>query len=87
MNKLDPFFVTEVKGESIQLPVLFWKIVYFRKKKDGKIYRVGFLMGQSSLLFENGIAEEAVLEATPTEEDKLFMEFDKAETYQVNGHH
>ena len=84
LNRLDPFFVTKVKGATIQLPVLFWKIVYFRKKKDGKIYRVGFLMGQSSLLFENGIAEEVEPEAVPTDEDKLFMEFDKAETYQVN---
>ncbi len=84
LMKLDPFFVTEVNGENIQLPTLFWKIVYFKKKSDGKIHRVGFLMNQSTLLFENGIAEEAVLEATPTEEERLFMEFDQAETYQVN---
>jgi endonuclease G len=84
LRKADPFFVTEVNGESIQLPTLFWKIVYFRKKKDIKIYRVGFLMSQATLLFENGIARETVPEAVPTEEDKLFMEFDKAETYQVN---
>ncbi len=84
LRQLDPFFVTEVNGESIQLPTLFWKIVYFKKKSDGKIHRVGFLMNQSTLLFENGIAEEAVLEAVPTDEDRLFMEFDQAETYQVN---
>ena len=35
LSKLDPFFVTEVNGESIQLPTLFWKIVYFKKKSDG----------------------------------------------------
>ena len=80
----DPFFVTKVKGESIQIPTLFWKIVYFKKTKDNKIYRVGFLMSQAGLLFENGIAEESSLEAVPTEEDLLFMEFDQAETFQVN---
>ena len=80
----DPFFVTKVKGESIQIPTLFWKIVYFKKNKDNKIYRVGFLMSQAGLLFENGIAEESSLEAVPTEEDLLFMEFDQAETFQVN---
>jgi len=84
LRQQDPFFVTKVKGESIQIPALFWKIVYFKKTKDNKIYRVGFLMSQAGLLFENGIAEESSLEAVPTEEDLLFMEFDQAETFQVN---
>ena len=84
LTRLDPFFVTDVKGESIQIPTLFWKIVYFKKKSDKKIYRVGFLMNQASLLFENEIVVEAVLEAVETDEEKLFMEFDQAETYQVN---
>ena len=84
LRSKDPLFVTKVKGGNIQLPTLFWKLVYFRKKKDGKIYRVGFLMSQASLFLENGIVAELEAEAAPTDEDKLFLEYEKAETYQVN---
>lgn len=80
LSKNDPAFVTEVKGETILIPIVFWKVVIF-PKEDGKLYRVGFMMSQNKLLKENGIVEE--LEAATTE-DELFMQFDDAATYQVN---
>jgi endonuclease G len=86
LSNLDPNFVTPVNGETIQIPLLFWKVVVFAKA-DGKLYRVGFLMSQSSLLYENGIVEEALqekLEEELTEADQLFLNFKDAETYQVN---
>lgn len=76
----DPPFVTTVKGETILLPTIFWKVVIF-PKEDGKLYRVGFMMSQNRLLIENGIVEE--LEAG-FDEEGLFMQFDDAATYQVN---
>jgi endonuclease G len=79
LSNNDPWFVTEVKGENLRIPTLFWKIVMFRRS-DGKIYRVGFLMSQETLLLENGIAEQRE-EAV---EDELFMKFKDADTYQVN---
>lgn len=80
LSKNDPPFVTIVKDETILIPIVFWKVVVF-PKEDGKLYRAGFMMSQKKLLTENGIVEE--LEAA-TAEDKLFMQFDDAATYQVN---
>ncbi len=37
------------KKNGLQIPTLFWKVVYFTKD-DGKLYHVGFLMGQAELL-------------------------------------
>jgi len=80
LSKNDPAFVTEVKGQTILIPIVFWKVVIY-PKDDGKLYRVGFMMSQKKLLSENGIVEE--LEKA-TAEDEIFMQFDDAATYQVN---
>lgn len=80
LSENDPLFITTVKGESVQLPIIFWKVVIFQKE-DEQLYRVGFMMSQNRLLIENGIVEE--LEAAIAE-DELFMQFDDAATYQVN---
>ncbi|MEZ4927033.1 MAG: DNA/RNA non-specific endonuclease [Saprospiraceae bacterium] len=80
LSKKDPPFVTMVDGQTVLIPVLFWKVVVF-PKEDGKLYRVGFLMSQKKLLTENGIVHE--LEATKADEE-LFMQFEDAGTYQVN---
>lgn len=80
LSDSNPYFATPIKGTSIQIPVLFWKIVLF-PKHDGKLYRVGFMMSQKSLLTEHGIIEE--LESAAAD-DELFMKFKDAETYQVN---
>lgn len=86
LRKADPFFVTPIKGERLQIPTLFWKVVLFKKEKEGTINRVGFLMSQATLLFENGIVEEAAEEKVTegVDEDRLFLEFEEADTYQVN---
>jgi endonuclease G, mitochondrial len=76
----DPAFITPVRGEKILLPTIFWKVVIY-PKSDGKLYRVGFLMSQKKLLEEHGIVEKS---PTLIAEDQRFMEFEDAETYQVN---
>lgn len=80
LSKNDPPFATEVNGETVLLPIVFWKVVVY-SKSDGKLYRVGFMMSQRRLLTENGIILEVERD---TDEDRLFLEFDDAETYQVN---
>jgi endonuclease G, mitochondrial len=85
LSKKDPLFVTKVKGEKVQIPTLFWKVVIF-PKSDGKLYRAGFMMSQESLLHDNEIVESIrnlTLEALE-DEDKLFLEFEAADTYQTN---
>lgn len=80
LSENDMYLSSDVKGESVQIPSIFWKVVIF-PKSDGKLYRVGFLLSQRKLLVDDGVVNE--LESY-TPEDKLFMEFDDAETYQVN---
>lgn len=87
LSKDDPYFVTKVAGEYIQIPVLFWKVIYFTK--DGKtLNRVGFLMGQKDLLLERKIAvtthPESELEHFVPPLPPLFADFKDADTYQVN---
>jgi endonuclease G len=82
LHEKDPVFVTEVGGQKLQVPVIFWKIVYF-KKADGKLYRAGFMMSQNSLLLEDGIIEER-MEFERGGEEEAFMNFEDADTYQVN---
>ncbi|MGI9651949.1 DNA/RNA non-specific endonuclease [Chryseobacterium sp. RLHN22] len=80
LSSANPYFVTPINGEHIQIPVVFWKVVIFQKA-DGELHRVGFMMSQRKLLQNAGIIEE--LEAV-TADEEIFMQFDDAETYQVN---
>ena len=82
----DPIFVSKVDGNEVQIPVLFWKVVYYTN--DGKtLNKVGFLMGQEELLDKKGIVRKLTtgktfeIHAVPTEH---FLDFEDAETYQVS---
>ena len=80
----DPVFVRAVKGQEVQIPVLFWKVIYFTA--DGKtLNRVAFLMGQEKLLKKRRIVrpKEGELEAV-TRKPEFFNDFQDASTYQVN---
>jgi endonuclease G len=80
LSKNNPFFVTPILGDTIQLPVLFWKVVVY-PKADGKIYRVGFMMSQNKLFIDSGIVKGLALKLA---DENLYMQFDDAATYQVN---
>ncbi|MFK7946714.1 MAG: DNA/RNA non-specific endonuclease [Saprospiraceae bacterium] len=76
----DPIFVTEVKGENILIPTLFWKVVYYLTA-DNLLARTAFLVGQKHLLEKH----EIVLKSrSHSKEDELFMGFSEAETFQVS---
>ncbi|MCB9263959.1 MAG: DNA/RNA non-specific endonuclease [Lewinellaceae bacterium] len=85
LSDRDPVFVTEVDGQRIHIPTLFWKVIYFTKS-DGRLYRVGFLMGQEELLAKQGLVEAPKKSRSifVSEEERLFMEFKHADIYQVN---
>ncbi|MFA4869581.1 MAG: DNA/RNA non-specific endonuclease [Pedobacter sp.] len=76
----NPYFIKAIKGQSVQIPVLFWKVIVY-PKSDGTLHRVGFIMSQNSLLIANGLIEELEI---ATDDDDLFLRFDSADTYQVN---
>lgn len=76
----DPVFVSRVQGERIQLPTLFWKVIYF--SKGDQLFRIGFLVGQDGLLKKHGIVEKS--RSLKKKSDGLFDDFEKADTYQVD---
>lgn len=80
LSEENPFLATLIKGNQVSIPILFWKVVVFQKE-DENLYRVGFMMSQNRLLVEHGIIEE--YESASADSD-LYMQFDDAETYQVN---
>jgi endonuclease G len=81
LNDRDPVFISEVRGQRVRLPTLFWKVVVF-PKSDGKLYRVGFIMSQRKLIEHFGIVEEVRERAAPDEQ--LFLQFADAGPYQVD---
>lgn len=82
----DPIFIRPVRGAFVQLPVLFWKVIYYRRK-DGNLNRIGFLMNQQKLLEKEGIIEPAPIprgvEVEPIPDKLQFLTFEEADTYQV----
>lgn len=79
----DPIFVKEVRGVEVPLPTLFWKVIYF-VKGDETLFHVGFLVGQQGVLENNGITHPKVTERGLESFDDLFMNFEEADTFQVN---
>lgn len=76
----DPDFVTDVGEETIQIPTLFYKIVYYIR--EGELYRTGFLTSQKGLLRHRSIVKP-LFRGETLESHDLFQGFKDAETYQV----
>lgn len=81
----DPVFVTPVNGQEVRIPTLFWKVIYFTKS-DGRLYRVGFLMGQEELLEQEQLVHPRPVTRSldPSDEELLFLQFKNADVFQVN---
>lgn len=77
----DPIFVTKVRGQEIQIPTLFWKVIYYTKGNQ-QLFRVAFLVGQDTVLEEEGIVFPRPATRGDLDSD-LFMDFSEADTYQV----
>jgi endonuclease G, mitochondrial len=78
----DPTYIHHINGAQLQLPRMFWKVVWYIDK-NGKLSRIGFLMSQESLL------EALELIEIPTDRssrgfDLPFGELGPFKTYQVN---
>jgi endonuclease G, mitochondrial len=86
LSNKDSEFVTPVKGQTIRIPNLFWKVVVW-KKSDGKLYAVGFIMSQEKFLLEDGIIKKPVrfMLGKPQRDEDVFehLEFKEGNTYQV----
>ena len=82
LHHLDPEFVTPVKGARVQIPILFWKIIYYTKE-DGTLCRTAFLTSQKDLLESDGIIRKSPKIRSITKEEDYFQDFKDAETFQV----
>ena len=83
----DPNLEVEVGGKKTlaKIPTLFWKIAYYKKLSDGKLYYVGFLLGQKQLLKEYmGSLLKKEAKITTADEKELFADFKDKEVFQTN---
>ena len=76
----DPFFVTEVRNVKVQIPILFWKVVYYIKL--GILHQVSFLVGQKGVLERKGIVKSSEIKSRGGLATS-FAEFEDAATYQI----
>ncbi|MBX2820994.1 MAG: DNA/RNA non-specific endonuclease [Rhodothermaceae bacterium] len=78
----DPEFVTTVRGASVLIPRLFWKMVYYTRDRQ-TLNRVAFLVGQEDILIDAGIVHPpSVSRGDP--EDARFQDFKFGDTFQVH---
>lgn len=77
----DPEFVTKVNNQTVKIPNLFWKIIYY-KNPSGEIHRTAFIANQKNLLQERRIVKPPARGDIKKDVD-LFMSFKDAETYQT----
>lgn len=87
LNNVDPEFKVRLHDGSIfQIPVLFWKVIYYLKD-DGNLYRAGFLMGQINPLRRDDLINEIGFRDFELVEKKTslkpFLDFKEDENYQV----
>ncbi|MCC6280166.1 MAG: DNA/RNA non-specific endonuclease, partial [Saprospiraceae bacterium] len=78
LGKADP--KVPLNGQLVQIPALFWKVVYYKKDSDDKLYHVGFLISQDPEWEASGLKKK---EASAEEEAKLFSEFKNDQPFQV----
>ena len=84
LNNNDPYFVTKVDDEKIQIPRIFWKVIYY-VGKTSKLSRVAFITNQSNLLQIEKIVEPRMeIYRSASGEDDFFLDFKDADTYQTD---
>lgn len=86
----DPRFARTIAGRHVQLPILFWKVVYYTN--DGQeLRRVGFMMGQHQAMQEAGVLEAVVEKFGQFNRNSLveeyFEDYRDAEPYLTGVRH
>ncbi len=76
----DPVYKKKIGGNNVQIPEIFWKVVYFMHNK--KLYAVGFIMSQETLLKKSKLIKSKP--PARTFAAKLpFMDYKHSTPYQV----
>lgn len=83
MDSTDPLYV---KDETFQVPLMFWKVVVF-KKKDG-IYATAFVMSHEKRLREMNLVKDkkkkVIRDVTALDDEEAFLDFPYKKVFQVN---
>lgn len=77
----DPVYTKRIQGEEIQIPELFWKVITFLQV--GKLYAVGFVMSQKSLLKASKLIKEKPIARDFAAKGIAFMDYSHSNPYQI----
>ncbi|MDC8004746.1 DNA/RNA non-specific endonuclease [Aureisphaera galaxeae] len=84
LNHNDPVFVTKINGESVKIPRIFWKVVYYLNASS-ELSRVAYITNQSNLLQTYNIVEPSgEIMRSSYGEDDFFLDYKDADTYQTD---
>ena len=78
----DPEFVTKVRGVTVRIPRMFWKMIYYTKRRE-ELSRVAFLVGQEDILIKKGVVNPPPVFRGEAIEDP-FQDFKLGDTFQVH---
>jgi endonuclease G len=84
LSDKDPYYIEKINGEFVQIPCVFWKIVYYVNGRG--LNAVGFMMSQTELLLKEGTVtfkKSAVREIAASASDEYFMDYKYDSVYQV----
>ena len=88
LRKKDKVFKNLIKGKEIQIPVVYWKVIVWKKDTDNKLYAVGFMQSQwpwvKSKLRESRIGSLAAKRIIYKDDYFEHLEFKGGKTYQVS---
>ncbi|MFT3933076.1 MAG: DNA/RNA non-specific endonuclease [Chitinophagaceae bacterium] len=79
----DPYYIKKIDNQFLQIPCVFWKVVYYPNKNG--LNAAGFMMSQSQLLQQDGTvtsAKSGVRSIAASTQD-LFMDYKYDAVYQV----
>ncbi len=78
----DPLYIHEVDGQSLIIPVLFWKVIWYLDPA-GQLCRIGFIMSQANLLKASELLHADVVERM-AQQPGPFEELGNYKTYQIS---
>jgi endonuclease G, mitochondrial len=85
LSDKDPYYIEKINGEYIQLPCVFWKIIYYPNSNG--LNAVGFMMSHKQLLLKDGTVTFNKTDVkdmlVPTAAHDLFMDYKYDSVYQV----
>lgn len=88
LSENDPYALIEIDSEKVQLPVLFWKVIYYLDSQN-QLCRTAFVTNQSQLLVDSNIVSDVTRYSNEEDSEDykietMFLGFREARTYQVN---